>query len=219
MKASNSRKIMPLQKRAVRIRQALAELYPDAHCALHYANPLQLLVATILSAQCTDERVNKVTPALFARYPGAQAFASADIAELERMIQSTGFFRNKARNIRACCQVLVAGHAGQVPRTMEELVPLPGVGRKTANVILGNAFDIPGIPVDTHVGRLARRMGLSGHDDPVKVESDLMALIPRGDWTMFGHRMIFHGRQVCQSRKPKCDACVLKKICPKIGVD
>ena len=209
----------PPRRRALRIQQALAKLYPDAHCALHYADPLQLLVATVLSAQCTDERVNKVTPALFDRFPDAEAYASADVAELERMIQSTGFFRNKARNIRACCQVLVEKHGGQVPHTMEELVPLPGVGRKTANVILGNAFGVPGIPVDTHVGRLSRRMGLTEHDDPVKVESDLMALIPKDDWTDFGHRMIFHGRQVCHSRKPKCDLCVLKKICPMIGVD
>ena len=209
----------PPRRRALRIQQALARLYPDAHCALHYADPLQLLVATVLSAQCTDERVNKVTPALFDRFPDAEAYASADVAELERMIQSTGFFRNKARNIRACCQVLVEKHGGQVPHTMEELVPLPGVGRKTANVILGNAFGVPGIPVDTHVGRLSRRMGLTEHDDPVKVESDLMALIPKDDWTDFGHRMIFHGRQVCHSRKPKCDLCVLKKICPMIGVD
>jgi endonuclease-3 len=209
----------PIRRRARRINSMLAELYPDAHCALHHANPLQLLVATILSAQCTDERVNKVTPALFVRYPNAQAYASADIAELETLIQSTGFFRNKACNIRACCQMLVEKHGGLVPRTMEELVPLAGVGRKTANVILGNAFDVPGIPVDTHVGRLSRRMGLTEHDDPVKVESDLMALVPKDEWTMFAHRMIFHGRQVCHSRKPKCEACVLKKICPKIGVE
>ena len=218
MKKNSQRKSRPARQRALRIHQALAKLYPDAHCALHYADPLQLLIATILSAQCTDERVNKVTPALFRRFPDAEAYASADIGELERMIQSTGFFRNKARNIRECCRILVEKYGGQVPQTMEELVPLPGVGRKTANVILGNAFNIPGIPVDTHVGRLSRRMGLSEHDDPVKVESDLMALIPKDEWTMFGHRMIFHGRQICQARKPKCDACVLQKICPKIGV-
>ena len=209
----------PLRRRARRINELLAELYPDAHCALHHANALELLVATILSAQCTDERVNKVTPALFARYPDAAAYASADIGELETLIQSAGFFRNKARSIRDCCQMLVELHGGQVPRTMEELVPLPGVGRKTANVILGNAFDVAGIPVDTHVGRLSRRMGLTEHDDPVKVESDLMALVPKEEWTMFAHRMIFHGRQVCHSRKPKCAKCVLKKICPKIGVE
>jgi endonuclease-3 len=208
----------PKPRRAKRINAILTTLYPDAKCALEYANPLQLLIATILSAQCTDVRVNKVTPTLFARYADAQAFADADQTELETLIQSTGFFRNKARNIRACCQTIAEKHGGEVPRTMDELVPLPGVGRKTANVILGNAFDVPGIPVDTHVGRLSRRMGLTEHDDPVKVESDLMALVPKAEWTMFGHRMIFHGRQVCQSRKPKCAGCALKEICPMIGV-
>jgi endonuclease-3 len=209
----------PLVKRARQIDKALVELYPDAHCALHHKNALELLVATILSAQCTDERVNKVTPALFERYPDAAAYAGADLDELQKMIQSTGFFRNKAKNIQACCRVLVDKHDGQVPQTMDELVPLPGVGRKTANVILGNAFGVPGIPVDTHVGRLSRRMGLTENDDPVKVEHDLMELIPKEDWTDFGHRMIFHGRQVCHSRKPKCEECAVKKICPKVGVE
>jgi endonuclease-3 len=208
-----------VKKRARQIDRKLAQSYPDAHCALHHRNALELLVATILSAQCTDERVNKVTPALFQRYPDAAAYADADIDELQRMIQSTGFFRNKAKNIQECCKQLVAKHGGEVPRTMEQLTPLPGVGRKTANVILGNAFGIPGIPVDTHVGRLSLRMGLTEHTDPVKVERDLMELIPNEDWTDFGHRMIFHGRQVCQSRKPKCEACVANKICPKIGVE
>jgi endonuclease-3 len=209
----------PLRTRAGKIVRKLAEVYPDAHCALHYANPLQLLVATILSAQCTDERVNRVTPALFARYPDAHAFAAADPAELEKLIQSTGFFRNKAKNIIACCRQLVELHGGEVPGTMEELVPLPGVGRKTANVILGNAFDVPGIPVDTHVGRLSQRMGLSVHDDPVKIERDLMALIARKEWTMFGHRMIFHGRQMCHARKPQCEECPLAALCPRQGMD
>jgi endonuclease III len=213
MKATN-----PLRTRAGRILRQLAQLYPDAHCALNYANPLQLLVATILSAQCTDERVNRVTPALFARYPDAGAFATADQAELEGFIKSTGFFRNKAKSIVACCKQLMDLHEGQVPKTMEELVPLPGVGRKTANVILGNAYDVPGIPVDTHVGRLSQRMGLSVHDDPVKIERDLMALIPRKRWTMFGHRMIFHGRQVCHARKPQCEQCTLAKLCPRDGL-
>lgn len=207
-----------IKSRARRIDRELAKLYPDAHCALHHKNALELLVATILSAQCTDARVNLVTPALFKRYPNAKAFAEADPAELETMIKSTGFFRNKAKSIRECCKAIVEQHGGEVPRTMEELVPLPGIGRKTANVILGNAFGIPGIPVDTHVGRLSRRMGLTEHDDPVKVEADLMQLIPPEEWTDFGHRMIFHGRQVCHSRKPNCEGCVLKKICPKIGV-
>ncbi len=208
-----------IRNRAGKIRAVLAELYPDAHCALHYTNALELLVATILSAQCTDERVNKVTPALFKRFPDARAYADCELPELEKLIQSTGFFRNKAKNIKECCKELVAKHDGDVPRTMEELVPLPGVGRKTANVVLGNAFGIPGIPVDTHVGRLSRRMGLTEHDDPVKVESDLMALIPQDEWTMFGHRMIFHGRQVCASRNPNCEECTLRKICPMVGVE
>ncbi|HJT78725.1 MAG TPA: endonuclease III [Gemmataceae bacterium] len=208
----------PLRRRAGRIVRALARLYPDAHCALDHKTPLQLLVATILSAQCTDARVNLVTPALFARYPAAAAFADADPRELEALIQSTGFFRNKARNIMACCRRLVEEHGGEVPSTMEELVPLPGVGRKTANVILGNAFGTPGITVDTHVGRLSRRLGLTEHSDPEKVERDLMALVPRKEWTMFSHRLIFHGRQVCHARKPDCAGCGLARLCPRIGV-
>jgi endonuclease-3 len=219
MKPTKTPSHAALRKRAAAIDKGLAALYPDAHCALHHRNALELLVATILSSQCTDERVNKVTPALFARYPDAQAYASSDISDLETMIQSTGFFRNKAKSIQACCKLLVEKHGGEVPRTMEELVPLPGIGRKTANVILGNAFDVPGIPVDTHVGRLSRRMGLSVHEDPVKVEADLMELVPKEDWTMFAHRMIFHGRQVCHSRKPKCDECTVAKWCPKVGVE
>ena len=193
-------------------------MYPDAHCALRHDNPLQLLIATILSAQCTDARVNLVTPALFARYPDAGAFATADPREVEALIQSTGFFRNKTRNIIACCKVLVDEYAGKVPKTLEQLVPLPGIGRKTANVVLGDAFGVPGITVDTHVGRVSRRLGLTENQDPVKVERDLMALIPKKDWTIFSHRMIFHGRQVCFARKPNCEGCLLAKDCPKIGV-
>jgi endonuclease-3 len=211
--------INPLRKRTGRIIRVLAQLYPDAHCALNHANPLQLLVATILSAQCTDERVNQITPALFVRYPDALAFATADRAELEKLIKPTGFFRNKAKSIIACCKQLMDLHGGEVPRTMEELVPLPGIGRKTANVILGNCFGVPGIPVDTHVGRLSQRMGLSVHSDPVKIERDLMDLVPRKEWTMFGHRMIFHGRQVCYARKPLCDSCALARLCPRLGLD
>jgi endonuclease-3 len=214
MKSAN-----PQRRLAGRLVRSLAHLYPDAHCALHYQDPLQLLIATILSAQCTDVRVNQVTPALFVRFEGAKAFATADQRELEKAIQSTGFFRNKARNIIACCKQLVERHGGQVPATMEELVPLPGVGRKTANVILGNAFNVPGITVDTHVGRLSRRLGLTTHTDPVKVERDLMALLPAREWTMFSHRLIFHGRQVCHSRKPACDKCTLARLCPRVGVD
>jgi endonuclease-3 len=207
--------VSPLRAHARRVRLALDKLYPDAHCALHHKTPLQLLVATILSAQCTDVRVNMVTPAVFARYPDAFAFANADQAELEKLIQSTGFFRNKAKNIIACCRQIVEKHNGEVPRTMEELVPLPGVGRKTANVILGNAFNVPGIPVDTHVTRLSFRMGLTTHTDPVKIEIDLMELIPKKHWTMFGHQMIFHGRQICHARKPMCEQCSLNSFCPK----
>lgn len=209
----------PLKNRARRILQKLALLYPDAHCALHHDNPLQLMVATILSAQCTDARVNLVSPALFARFPDATAFATADIKELQDHIKSTGFFRNKAKNIIACCKKIVERHGGEVPSSLEELVALDGIGRKTANVILGDAFDVPGITVDTHVGRLSRRLGLTTHADPKKVERDLMALIPKKQWTIFSHRMIFHGRQVCHARKPKCEQCTLKAICPKVGVN
>jgi len=207
-----------VRQRAKQIAAGLARLYPDAKCALDHENPLQLLIATILSAQCTDVRVNMVTPALFARYPDAAAFANADVGELETAIQSTGFFRNKAKNIMACCKLIVEKHGGEVPGTMEELFVLPGIGRKTANVILGNAFDTPGITVDTHVQRLSRRMGLTKEEDPVKIERGLMELIPQKDWTMFSHRMIFHGRQVCYARKPRCEECTLNKVCPKIGV-
>ena len=208
----------PLRDRARRIHRALARLYPDAHCALHHETPLQLLVATILSAQCTDARVNLVTPALFARYRDAAAFAAADRRELEGLIQSTGFYRNKAHNIIECCKRLVAEHGGVVPSTLEELVRLPGVGRKTANVLLGECFATPGITVDTHVGRLSRRLGLTTHEDPEKVERDLMGLVPRKHWTPFSHRTIFHGRRVCHARQPDCGACALVKLCPRVGV-
>lgn len=201
-----------------RVLRCLTKLYPDAHCALHYGNPLQLLVATILSAQCTDVRVNKVTPALFAHFPDVASFANAKPKDLERAIQSTGFFRNKARNIIKCCQQIVEQHQGKVPDTLEELVKLAGIGRKTANVILGNAFDVPGITVDTHLGRLSRRMALSVHANPVKVERDLMQIIPRKDWTMFSQRMIHHGRSICRARRPLCDRCALIEFCPRVGV-
>lgn len=208
----------PIAARARRIVRLLAREYPDARCALNYETPLQLMIATILSAQCTDVRVNMVTPSLFARYRDVHAFANANPRELEAAIQSTGFFRNKAKSIMAACKQIVERFGDNVPGTMEELVHLPGVGRKTANVILGNAFGVPGITVDTHVGRLSRRMGLTKHTDPVKVENDLMRLIPKKEWTMFSHRMILHGRRICQARKPQCEICVLKKVCPKIGV-
>jgi endonuclease-3 len=206
------------KRRAGKIVRELARLYPDGECALLHANPLQLLVATILSAQCTDVRVNMVTPALFARYLDAAAFASADPAELESLIRSTGFFRAKARNIMACCKQIVERHGGEVPRTMDELVQLMGIGRKTANVILGVGYGIPGIPVDTHVTRLSYRMGLTAETDPVKIECGLVKLIPRKEWTRFGLRMILHGRQVCIARKPRCEECTLAPVCPKIGV-
>lgn len=201
-----------------RLLTLLTRTYPDAHCALNHENPLQLLIATILSAQCTDVRVNQVTPALFARYPDAAAFAGANPSELEGLIHSTGFYRNKTKNIIGCCQQLVALHGGQVPATMDLLVPLPGVGRKTANVILGNAFDIPGLVVDTHVSRLSQRLGMTQESDAEKIERDLMAQIPQSEWTMFSHRMIFHGRQICHARKPLCDDCPLAELCPRIGV-
>ncbi|MFM7114211.1 MAG: endonuclease III [Planctomycetota bacterium] len=197
----------------------LAGMYPESRCALDYENPLQLLVATILSAQCTDARVNKITPALFARFPDAKSFSSADLAEIEELIQSTGFFRNKAANIRGCCRELIDRHGGEVPRTLEELVVLPGVGRKTANVVLGHCFGVPGITVDTHVGRLSRRLGLTRHDDPVKVERDLMEQWPPGDWTITSLRLIDHGRAVCAARKPACDRCGLADLCPRVGVE
>jgi endonuclease-3 len=209
----------PQRRHADRVRRRLAALYPEAASALDYADPLQLLVATILSAQCTDARVNKVTPELFARYPNAEAFAAAKPKELEEMIRSTGYFRNKARNIVRCCKQLVKRHGGRVPGVLEELVKLTGVGRKTANCVLGGAFQTPGITVDTHVGRLSRRLGLSGEKNPVKVERDLMALIPRKDWTSFSHRLILHGRRVCRSRRPRCEDCGLSGLCPRIGVE
>ncbi len=208
----------PQKNRVRRIVRRLAQLYSEAPCALVFADPLQLLIATILSAQCTDVRVNKVTPALFARFPDSAALADADRAELERLIQSTGFFRNKAHNIQLCCRAIVEKHGGQVPSTMEELTSLPGVGRKTDNVVLGTAFGMAALPVDTHVSRLSRRMGLTVHTDPVKIERDLMERIPKKEWTMFSHRMIYHGRQVCHARTPHCDECGLAKMCPRNGV-
>ena len=206
----------------VRVRallEGLRELYPDARCALDFRTPLQLLVATILSAQCTDERVNKVTPGLFATYPDAAAFAAADQADLEKAVHSTGFFRNKAKAIREACADIVAKHGGQVPRTLEELTALRGVGRKTANVVLGNAYGIAsGIVVDTHVGRLALRMGLTDETDAVKTEFALMPLVPPEVWTLFSHWLILHGRAVCNARKPMCSACAVAAHCPRIGV-
>lgn len=193
----------------------LAKLYPDAECALVHENPLQLLIATILSAQCTDKRVNLVTPALFARYCTAADFANADRAELEGYIQSTGFFRNKAKNVIAASRRIVELHGGEVPRTMDELTALPGVARKTANVVLGSWFREPaGVVVDTHCQRLARRLRFTRSDDPVKIERDLMDLLPRERWTHFSHGLVFHGRRVCSSRKPRCSFCRVRELCP-----
>jgi endonuclease-3 len=192
--------------------------YPDARCALDFQNPLQLLIATILSAQCTDARVNMVTPGLFARYVDAAAFAAAPQAELEQAVRSTGFYRNKARAIRECCADIVTKHGGKVPDTLEDLTALRGVGRKTANVVLGNAFGIPGLVVDTHVSRLANRLGLTRESDAVKIEFALMPLVPRERWTLFSHWLILHGRAVCNARKPHCSVCPLAPHCPRVGV-
>jgi endonuclease-3 len=194
--------------------RVLAEAYPDAQTELDFTTPLELLVATVLSAQCTDVRVNAVTPALFARYPDAPAYAAADRDELEELIRPTGLHRSKAASIQGLAQAICERHAGQVPDTMDDLIALPGVGRKTANVVLGNAFGIPGIAVDTHVGRLARRLGWTEHTAPDKVEADLMSLFPSPDWTQLSHRMILHGRRVCHARKPDCGACPLARSCP-----
>ena len=208
-----------LPARARRIISRLKQTYPDAHCELKHSTPLQLLIATILSAQCTDERVNKVTPALFARCRTARDFAEIPIAELEALIRTTGFFRSKAKSIRGCATALVKDHGGEVPKTMEHLHSLPGVGRKTANVVLGNAFNLAeGVVVDTHVGRLSRRMGLTRQQDPVKVEQALMKIVPKEDWTLFSHLLIWHGRRRCSARKPDCQHCEIKNLCPKRGV-
>ncbi len=207
------------RQRTEEILQRLKEEYPDACCALEHRSPLQLLVATILSAQCTDKRVNMVTPALFDRYPDAASFAAADMAELEEMIRTTGFYRNKAKSLQGLGQALQSDHDGEVPASMAELSSLPGVGRKTANVVLGNAFGIDeGVVVDTHVGRLSNRLGLSEESNPVKIESDLMALVPQEDWTLWAHLLIFHGRQVCKARKPACADCVLVDLCPSAEI-
>ena len=205
-----------------RTRQIIAKLkkaYPDAHCELNHSSPLQLLIATILSAQCTDDRVNKVTPALFQRCRTAKDFAGIPAAELEELIRTTGFFRSKAKSIRGCAATLVKDHGGEVPKTIEQLHKLPGVGRKTANVVLGNAFNLAeGIVVDTHVGRLSRRMGLTRQHDPVKVEQALVKIVPREDWTLFSHLLIWHGRRRCSARKPDCIQCEIGSLCPKRGV-
>jgi endonuclease-3 len=204
------------------VKQLLAALdrtYPDAHCELDHTNPLELLIATILSAQCTDKRVNIVTADLFKRYRTAADYAQAPLAELEAAIKTTGFFRNKSRNIQACCRALVENHGGQVPASMEALVALGGVGRKTANVLLGNAFHLNcGVVVDTHVARLAGRLALTTQTDPVKIEQDLMTLIPQAKWTLFSHWLIWHGRRRCYARNPDCTHCEIRGLCPRIGL-
>ena len=207
------------KRHVAQIVKRLKAAYPEAECALNFSTPLQLLVATILSAQCTDTRVNIVTKDLFKKYPDAKAFAAAPLAELERAIQSTGFFRNKAKNIKACCTELVERYEGKVPQDLDALVKLAGVGRKTANVVLGTAFGIPtGVVVDTHVTRLSRRLGMTKHTDAVKIERDLIEQVPKREWIGFAHRLIAHGRQICMARKPKCEVCPLSDVCPRIGV-
>ena len=202
-----------MEQKIKNILNILDEHYPDVRVALHYSNPLELLVATILSAQCTDERVNQITPYLFKKYPTAKDYATADLKTLEEDIKSTGFYKNKAKHIKECCQVLVEKYHGQVPANLEILTKLPGIGRKTANVVLGNAFDISGIVVDTHVRRVANRLGLTKHQDPLKIEKDLMQLIPKEKWTKFSLQLTWHGRRICKARKPQCNKCPLHKWC------
>jgi endonuclease-3 len=205
------------KRRARRINKELALVYPDAHIELDFTNPLELSVATILSAQCTDKRVNEVTPALFRRYRTAADYAGADRAELEEMIRPTGFFRNKTGSLIKLGQQLLERYDGEVPGRIEDLVTLPGFGRKTANVVLGNAFGVPGLTIDTHFGRLARRWQWSTNTDPVKVEADVAQLIPKAEWTILDHRVIWHGRRVCHARKPACGACSIANLCPSYG--
>ena len=208
------------ESQAAAVVRLLRRRYPSATCSLDFQTPLELLVATVLSAQCTDERVNIVTKDLFRKYRSAVDYAQVPIGELEKDIQSTGFFRNKAKNIQSCCQLLVQQYDGQVPRNIEQLIELPGIGRKTANVILGTAFGIAsGVVVDTHVTRLSHRLALSQQKDAVKIEKDLMAVIPDTEWVAFSHRMIQHGRKVCVARKPHCGVCPLNTICPKVGIE
>jgi endonuclease-3 len=204
--------------RAAAIARALAKAYPDAWCALHHRSPWELIVATILSAQCTDAMVNQVTPALFAELPTPAALAAAPAARVEALVKRTGFFRQKTKALQATARALVEQHGGRVPTTMEELTALPGVGRKTANVVLGTAFGQPAVFVDTHVRRLANRLGLTVQDDPGKIERDLQALLPPREWTAFCHRLIHHGRQICSARRPRCSACPLITWCPQVGV-
>jgi len=206
------------RKRAIKLYRALSKLYPNVRCELNFKSPLQLLIATVLSAQCTDKRVNAVTPALFKRYKSVEDFAGANLRELQGLIKSTGFFRAKAKNIKGLSARILKDYEGEVPRELEELVKLPGVGRKTANVVLGHAFNTPGITVDTHFGRLSRRFGWTKETDPVKVEFEVMTLIPEKEWTNLSQRMIWHGRRVCHSRRPACAACPISSLCPSFGI-
>ena len=216
---SITRKISAKKQRALEILIRLKRLYPDAPCTLDYETPVQLMVATILSAQCTDARVNLVTPELFRRFPDAAALAGADVAELENLVRSTGFYRNKAKNIQAACQLIMTEFGGQVPRMMEDLLRLPGVARKTANVVSAHAYGVNlGVTVDTHVKRLTYRLGLTKNTDPVKVERDLMKLIPQPDWENWSIRIIYHGRAVCMARNPQCDRCELADLCPSANL-
>jgi endonuclease-3 len=213
--ASLTRKLASKKQRALEVLVILKRLYPDATCSLNYETPVQLLVATILSAQCTDERVNKVTPALFTHYPDAKALAYADREELEKLVHSTGFYRNKAKNIQGACRKIMEEFGGEVPQQMEQLLSLAGVARKTANVVLAHAFGIiQGVTVDTHVKRLSQRLGLTKETDPVKIERELMKLLPQPDWENFSISIIYHGRAVCNARKPICSNCDLAHICP-----
>jgi endonuclease-3 len=204
--------------RAQKVLRVLRHDYPEAGVTLDFSNPLELLVATILSAQSTDKKVNELTPSLFAKYPDARAYANADRRELEQAIRPSGFFHNKAKSVQECCRTLLAKHGGEVPKTMEELVELPGVGRKTANVLLAGYWHQPAIPVDTHVTRLACRLGLTRNTDPVKIEFDLQKLAPRRDWAFLSHALILHGRQICIARKPKCPECPMNRFCPSATV-
>ena len=207
------------KRHAAKVLRRLEKDYSDAECELDFKNPFQLLIATILSAQCTDKRVNIVTKELFEKYPTAADFAVAPVGQIEKAVQSTGFYRNKAKNIKSCCTELVEKHNGQVPQTIDELVRLAGVGRKTANVVLGTAFGIPsGVVVDTHVGRISRRLGLTNETDPVKVERDLKEKLPKTRWIKYSHQLIHHGRKVCKARRAECTGCVMQDICPKNGL-
>jgi len=211
-------KLAKKKERAQAIYRILTKRYPNVRCELDFKNPLQLLIATVLSAQCTDKRVNAVTPALFKRYKKVGDFAGADLRELQGIIKSTGFYRAKAKNIKGLATKILSEFNGKVPDKLEELIKLPGVGRKTANVVLGHAFDTPGITVDTHFGRLSRRFGWTKETDPVKVEFEVMELIPRKEWTNLSQRMIWHGRRICHARKPACGACPLAELCPSFGI-